>query len=1778
MYQLSSSTYKMKFSTFQRNATMAKNRLIYIQSQISTLENITDLNDSQKAKINLLIKESNSKHDDFKKNLDSLNNTDSKSTSDYDEDAVMEIENTISDLYISIQEIVASKWPSLAENLSILPSEKSHESVNNTSQSNSITSSNTNHSTLKLPKISLPKFNGNVNNWVTFHNLFDTLVHQNPSLTNIEKLQFLLSSLEHEALNEIKALPLSNENYPIAWNRLVKRYHNKRRLISYHINKILDLPTMANPSLKTLRNFISTYNEHSQALVPLGTDVSKESSVLVSLMLRKIDVDLRKRFEQSRTTSNDEMPTVNELINFLEEECSQLEATGLTCFSNPTTKPEHKPNNVFLPKLNKTILLTSNSHFQPNVPCSLCQNSEHTLYKCEQFLNLSPKDRFNLIKTKGYCVNCLGASHTLKGCHSKHTCFSCKGKHHSLLHFKDSLESSNKHMTNTSTVPNTTPNNVQSEETTNDTKSNFVGISCNQEKTVLLATTLIKVTSPNGQSAIFRALLDSCAQASFISQNVCQALQLKRHTLNEGSINGLSCTNVKTKGCSKVTISSLNDKCLANSFPVIVLDKVTNNLPRSTLNSNIRLKLENLVLADPTFDSPGPIDVLLGADLFAKSLLGEKYDLGENMPIAINTIFGFVLMGNSYVAKEHHLPNIEDSSNNIVTLLSINDIALHDSLQKFWQLEEPPYESKLTMEEQECEKIFSSTTSRDSSGRYIVRLPFKESKSKLGDSSENAKQMFHYMEKRMKSQEDLKIQYKEFMQDYISSGHMKICENIPKPDDTHYYLPHHGVFKQNKIRVVFNASSHTSTNVSLNQILHSGPKLQNNLMDIIFNFRRYPIVFTCDIRQMFRQILMHEDDQKYQLIYWREDPSLPLETYQLTTVTYGMTSSSYLSIRTIQQLLKDEGSEYPLAASLIENQIYVDDILLGADSEDDAKHLQRDVIDLFNKGGFSLRKWSSNSESLLADIPEKHKESPLALSPPDQPLFSILGLKWFPENDTFSYLVKLPSEIPTKRNVLSCIARIYDPCGWVSPLVFWAKALIQRLWILKLSWDDSLPSDLANEWNSFLKELPELEDIQIPRSLGISENAPVQILGFCDASETGFSSCIYLKTMDGNPEIRLLLAKTKVAPLKKVSIPRLELCAAHLLSKLSHHCINLLSPHVKITDVTLWSDSTIVLSWIQTPPHRLKTYVANRVTEIQELTQPLLWRHIRSHENPADCASRGILPHSLKTHSLWWNGPEWLTKPTDEWPVSNVDVTSQEKLPDMKDNTSSTNLVASAEHDWNLFSKFSKWTQLQSTFAYILRFINNTKDKTTREATGKNIHLTTNELSAATTKICKLVQKEYFADEIINIQKGNPCGKRLASLSPFIDNDGLIRVGGRIRHSDLSLNEKHPIIIPKSHPVTTILIDYYHEKYLHAGPSMLQSLISKQFWILSARSIIRSRIHKCMRCFRSTPKLTNPKMGDLPPSRLKPVRVFDTCGTDYAGPFLVKIHKLKRVQPVKVYICLFICFTTKAVHIEIVNDLTSDAYIAALTRFVSRRGLPSNIYSDCGSNYIGAASQMKGILKELFADENHISNVNRFSTENCIKFHFSPAKAPNFGGLWERAVKSIKYHLRRVIGEQLLTIEEFSTLCCKVEAILNSRPLTAMSTDPAEVDALTPGHFITGSPLTSLPELQLPNPPMNRLRRWHMLQSFSQQIWKRWKTEYLHTLQSRSKWTVDIPPLKEGDVVVIHDEHSRPLTWNLGRVTKLFTGKDGVSRVIQVKTKNGYLTRPTSKVSRLPTD
>jgi hypothetical protein len=317
-------------------------------------------------------------------------------------------------------------------------------------------------------------------------------------------------------------------------------------------------------------------------------------------------------------------------------------------------------------------------------------------------------------------------------------------------------------------------------------------------------------------------------------------------------------------------------------------------------------------------------------------------------------------------------------------------------------------------------------------------------------------------------------------------------------------------------------------------------------------------------------------------------------------------------------------------------------------------------------------------------------------------------------------------------------------------------------------------------------------------------------------------------------------------------------------------------------------------------------------------------------------------------------------------------------------------------------------------------------------------------------------------------------------------------------------------------------------------------------------------------------------MGDLPEPRVNFSRPFSTTGMDFCGPFTSKSDNLRSSKCFKTYVCVFICFVTKAVHLEVVSDFSTPAFLAALTRFVSRRGLPSRLYSDCGTNFVGADTHIKRTINNFFQDSTNQDILSDYATTKGFEFCFIPPAAPHQGGLWESAVKSFKHHLIRVIGTEVLTVEEFFTVSTKIEAILNSRPITPLSSDPSDLTALTPGHFLIGSSLFAVPEEDFAQTPISRLKRWQRLQSFTQNLWQRWSKEYLHTLQQRSKWLHKGQNLKVGDLVILQDTKTTPLCWPLARITAIHPGSDQIVRVVTLQTKNGTFTRPAVKVFPLP--
>ncbi|GBN29577.1 hypothetical protein AVEN_119816-1 [Araneus ventricosus] len=641
--------------------------------------------------------------------------------------------------------------------------------------------------------------------------------------------------------------------------------------------------------------------------------------------------------------------------------------------------------------------------------------------------------------------------------------------------------------------------------------------------------------------------------------------------------------------------------------------------------------------------------------------------------------------------------------------------------------------------------------------------------------------------------------------------------------------------------------------------------------------------------------------------------------------------------------------------------------------------------------------------------------------------------------------------------------------------------------------------------------------------------------------------------------------KSRVAPIKSETIPRLELAACPLLAQLTRKMLNALK--LKIDQVLPWSDSTVDLSWIDTSPHLLKAFLSNRVAQIQELTKEYHWSHITSKNNPADLLSRGIDAQFLVNNQFWFQGPDSFNSLNSETELNQSD---KNYLSEFKSKDSVCLTVKTSALFEDVISISNNFQKLIRIISLIFRFINKCKKNSKECGAPSKI-----ERQSAEIYILREVQVRTFGNEIHSIKQ---CGNvtpnsKLKSLSPFLDSQGILRVGGRLRNSILPYNSKHPILLPAKHKVTDMIIQYCHKIQFHSGPQALLYNIRQKFWPLNGRNLSRKIVHSCVTCFKANPKISSQKMGDLPEDRVNPNFVFNSVGIDFAGPFYIKTKLRKRDPPTKIYVCIIICLSTKAIHLELVSDLSSEALIAALKRFMARRGKCRKILSDNATNFVGTKNEINRLFKLM---EQQDALFQNFLSEEEITWSHIPPRAPHYGGLWEVGVKSFKFYFKRVVSNTCLTYEEFLTILIQIEELLNSRPLTPLSSEVEDLEILTPGHFLIGRPITAIPKPLMIELNDNRLNRWQLLTKKVQAIWKHWSKNYLNNLQQRHKWMFKKDNVKIGDMVLIKEDNVPVSNWPLGRVVKLYPGKDNIIRVVDIKTKTGIFKRSVSRLCVLP--
>lgn len=1628
---------------------------------------------------------------------------------------------------------------------------------------------------VKLPTITLPTFEGNYENWLEFRDTFNSLIHDKKGISNIEKFHYLKASLKDEAGQIIQSLQLCDANYLVAWKALLDRYNNKRLILSNHIRALFNLPTLSKESHILLRQLLDGVSKHLRSLKILDQPVDQWDALLIHLIVSKLDMTTKREWESYKI--NGEFPTISELTEFLKSRCELLETLNLSQSNEvKSNNNKHKFIKYQTHMASNNLVATNDSNANKQPICVICKNS-HIIYNCDEFKAMPVQSRIAQAKSRKLCFNCLRNSHSTNYCKSP-GCRFCRRKHHSLLHINSNPSSKNSPMEvpqqSAPATNNAATNNDATTSETNiqipSTNSNHVLNDYNQQ--VLLSTAIIRIVSNSGSYYNCRALLDSGSQSNFITEDVCNVLGLQKTKMNL-AITGIGQISTQMSHVTEVAIKSRFNNYEA-SLSCIIVPKITGNLPNYSFNASSLEIPENIQLADETFNISNKVDLLIGAQVFWNLMCVGQVKLGVSQLTLQKTRFGWVLAG----PLSYQVDNFNNSRCNLSTTSS--HIEAQNQLAKFWELEECQSTKSLSREENYCEEHFLNTTSRGKNGRFYVSIPLKEPVEILGDSKELAINRFNSLERKLLKNPQLRELYVGFMEEYELLGHMEKIEAPDKPAIS-YYLPHHGVFKQDsittKLRVVFDGSAKSSTGVSINDLQMIGPTVQDDLFSILIRFRKHQYALSADVAKMYRQVFIHPEQRNLQRIVWRTDPSKPLSHYNLNTVTYGTSAASFLAIRALRQLAYDNINQYPQAAEIILRDFYVDDLLSGADSIEEALTIQKQIIQILQQGCFELRKWISNDKRLLQGLPNSSNLNIIKLCPDDST--KTLGLLWLPKLDTLGFCIKLdePRSPVTKRHILSTASKIFDPLGLVAPATIISKILLQKLWQCNLTWDESVPMNLHTEWLRFQDEFTALQEIKVPRKVIIPEPTLIEIHGFSDASEAAYGACVYIRSINasGYSMVQLVSAKSKVAPLKYTTIPRLELCAALLLARLIQRVRTALA--LNINSVNCWCDSSIALAWIKTAPNLLKTFVANRVAEIQDLTVQYEWRHVASKENPADLLSRGVSPLNLIKAKLWWHGPVWLLQFSPQIAPENY-YKDFENSPDyLTERRRQVTALTIKTEPHALFGKFSSLSKLQRVVAYCLRFKNNSINPKNQRIVG---NLTVQELSDALRLLIKIAQQDEFKQEISDLRKHNQIQikSNLLTLNPFIDLNGILRVGGRLANSHFSENKKHPILLPKGHKLTLLIIKHMHEITLHSGPQALLAYLRETYWPVSGRNLVKKIVHSCVRCFRANPRPAETLMGPLPEDRLKPHFPFEICGVDYCGPILIKNKKGRGCKSEKAYICIFICFATKAIHTELVSELTTEAFLASLRRFSSRRGKPSKIYSDNGSNFVGANTCLKKFLSDLNSNAKNNNFQNSLTSEGII-WNFIPPRSPHFGGLWEAGVKTIKFHLKRVLGTVLFTYEELSTVLTQIEAIANSRPLSPLSADPSDLNPLTPAHFLIGRSLVSVPDQDVTEVKDGRLSQFQKIQKIMQQFWKRWSKEYVSELQTRVKWKRSSSALiQPGAMVVIREDNVPPLKWRLGRVLEQHPGPDGEVRVVSIKCASGVKKRAISKVCVLPVE
>ena len=1613
------------------------------------------------------------------------------------------------------------------------------------------------------------------------------------------------------------------------WTELERRFGNTAAITNTLLERLTLTAKFGDGDLRGLQVFADLCGDVDSQLSYLPGLRCLNYPNVIRPIVEELPPHLRTKWEKEivtyATKHHEAYPDFHAFASMVQEQARKknhpnVQASGVHVSSQGgnTPKKSTRSNQASSRRVMKTRSEETDNDAEKR--CTFHNRDGHTLTECRAFDSKPIEEKTEWVMKERLCFRCLEPNHIAKECESDVKCDKCgSDRHPSILHAEKDGE-----VTSSCT-----------------SLCGTRGTSCSK----IVLVDVFHENRPEEPHQIY-AIIDDQSNASMITPDLATKLKARgspeRYLLS-------TCSGEKTTNYGRrvpgILIRANNH---TSKLPTLVecahipQDKAEIPTPEIARRFD---HLKNIANEIPPLNEQAKIQLLIGRD--APELMkvraskngpkgmpwAQKLDLGWTISgqVCLNRVGGPVHISarRTTIWAPDQTPHASDPTTQEFEMSTCPNLfevkerygepTKKEILNDVFHTTEYDNEVDMSLEDNRFLRIMEEGIHKNERGNWVMPLPFRSPHVSMPNNRKLADSRLRSLLRSLGRKPQMKKDYLDFLGKVIEKGHavpVPAADLDRDPDSGHiWYLPHFGVYhprKPSQIRVVFDASAEYE-GTSLNKELLTGPDLTNSLFGVLLRFRHHDTAVMCDVEQMFHSFNVDPKHQSFLRFLWFKDnnPSEDIIEYQMTVHLFGNGPSPAVATYGLRKTALDGEEKFGKdTRAFIHKNFYVDDGLGSRPTPGEAIALIKAAQETLATANIRLHKVTSNSVEVMEALPPDDRAKDvrdLDLRKEILPSQRSLGVQWDLQEDQFTFDVTIPNKPFTRRGVLSVVNSIYDPLGIAVPITLKGKLLLQKLVAMgktrnnSLGWDDPLPDSLARQWQQWKESLVDLEKVSLPRCLhpkNFGRIARAEIHAFSDASEEAIGVVIYSRLLNerGEAHVSFLFGQSRVAPTKPTSIPRLELCGAVLSTQAVRKVLKEID--MDIHEVFFYTDSQVVLGYIQNDARRFYSYVANRVQIIRNVSKPEQWNFIDTSSNPADLATRGIDAAKLGD-SQWLDGPRFL-KETIPVPPPPQKTTAEEYDPEVRVIVNSTRI--STDMRTSRFSRFSTWASLRRAIATLIAkvqrvnggLVNDMRDAS-KSGDGRPAP-TVEELDKATTVLVKMVQSEAFSQdiEVLNSikaeedtshrkaksKKDTLKASSLRGLDPFIDDNGILRVGGRLRRSTLDFTEKHPAILPKNHHLSELIIRHYHDMMHHQGRQITHGSVRQAgYWVISGHSAVSRVINSCVICKKARGKMMSQHMADLPTERTEPSAPFTSVGLDVFGPWLVRVRKLRGgAANSKRWGLVFTCLSSRAVHIELLEAMDASSFICALRRFFAIRGTASTIRCDRGTNFVGGKSDLDKAISELDQEK-----IQRYTADQGCKWVFNPPHASHFGGVWERQIRTIRSILDAMltqIGSSQLTHELLSTLMAEVTGIVNSRPISCIPSDIDDAQPLSPAMLLTMKtrPLTPPPGDFVPEDLYAR-QWWRRAQYLADQFWIRWRREYLQNQQRRLKWHKRETNLACGDIVLIKDIDAHRNNWPVGKIINAIKSEDGNVRKAEVLlTKGGkkkILLRPISQLVHL---